>query len=201
MNERREFFNLAASKWDSLATEKTIARLDRIIKQLDIKPGSVILDIGTGTGILLPRLHNVLGNEGGIVGLDISEKMLQRARFKNQEDNLNYLQATAEQIPLLKETFDLAICYASFPHFANKARALSEIARVLKQGGRLIICHTEDRQTINQLHQSIGGAVKHDMIPDAAKMRLLLSSAGMVNINIQDSANSYLATAYKQYVT
>ena len=201
MNERREFFNLAASKWDSLATEKTIARLDRIIKQLDIKPGSVILDIGTGTGILLPRLHNVLGNEGGIVGLDISEKMLQRARFKNQEDNLNYLQATVEQIPLLKETFDLAICYASFPHFANKARALSEIARVLKQGGRLIICHTESRQTINQLHQSIGGAVKHDMIPDAAKMRSLLSSAGMGDIDIQDSTNSYLATAYKQYVT
>ena len=198
MNERREFFNLAASKWDSLATEKTIARLDRIIKQLDIKPGSVILDIGTGTGILLPRLHNVLGNEGGIVGLDISEKMLQRARFKNQEDNLNYLQAAVEQIPLLEETFDLAICYASFPHFANKARALSEIARVLKQGGRLIICHTESRQTINQLHQSIGGTVKHDMIPDVAKMRLLLSSAGMGDIDIQDSANTYLATAYKQ---
>jgi len=198
MNERREFFNLAASKWDSLATEKTIARLDRIIKQSDIKSGSIILDIGTGTGILLPLLHNVLGNEGKIVGLDISEKMLQRARLKNQEDNMNYLQAAVEEIPLLEETFDMAICYASFPHFANKPRALSEIARVLKQGGRLIVCHTEGRQTINQLHQSIGGAVKHDMIPDAAKMRLLLSSAGMTNIDIQDSANTYLATAYKQ---
>ena len=198
MNERREFFNLAASKWDSLATEKTIARLDRIIKQSDIKSGSIILDIGTGTGILLPLLHNVLGNEGTIVGLDISEKMLQRARLKNQEDNMNYLQAAVEEIPLLEETFDMAICYASFPHFANKPRALSEIARVLKQGGRLIVCHTEGRQTINQLHQSIGGAVKHDMIPDAAKMRLLLSSAGMTNIDIQDSANTYLATAYKQ---
>ena len=198
MNERREFFNLAASKWDSLATEKTIARLDRIIKQSDIKSGSIILDIGTGTGILLPLLHNVLGNEGKIVGLDISEKMLQRARLKNQEDNMNYLQAAVEEIPLLEETFDMAICYASFPHFANKPRALSEIARVLKQGGRLIICHTEDRRTINQLHQSIAGAVKHDMIPDATEMRLLLSSAGMVNIDIQDSADTYLATAYKQ---
>ena len=198
MNERREFFNLAASKWDSLATEKTIARLDRIIKQLDIKSGSITLDIGTGTGILLPLLHNVLGNEGKIVGLDISERMLQQARLKNQEDNMNYLQAAVEEIPLLEETFDMAICYASFPHFANKPRALSEIARVLKQGGRLIVCHTEGRQTINQLHQSIGGAVKHDMIPDAAKMRLLLSSAGMTNIDIQDSANTYLATAYKQ---
>ena len=191
----RAYFNQKAASWDETTAEKDTAKLDRMAKRLKIKPGSIVLDVGTGTGVFIPFLLRKIGEDGRIIALDIAERMLGRARAKGFNGNIDYLCAGVTNIPLRNEIFDVIVCYSSFPHFQDKSRALTEMSRVIKEGGRLLICHTSSRAKINEIHRQIP-AVENDIIPDEGEMQSLLSLTGFVDIKIDDS-ESYLASARK----
>ena len=192
----KKYFNDRADIWDETVAEKDTAKLERMAERLKLKPGSLVLDVGTGTGVFIPYLFNSIGKKGQIVALDIAEQMLKKARAKGFDGNIDYLQADITGIPLRDEMFDSVVCYSSFPHFRDKPRALAEIKRVMKVGGRLLICHTSSRAEINEIHSQIP-AVENDILPDSAGMRLLLSVAGFTAIRIEDNSDSYLASARK----
>ena len=99
-------------------------------------------------------------------------------------------------IPRDDEVFDSIVCYSSFPHFQDKPRALAEMNRVTKSGGKLFICHTSSRAMINQIHRQLP-VVQNDIIPDEDEMRILLSMAGFTDIEIDDNSENYLASARK----
>jgi len=191
----RAYFNQKAGTWDETSSERDTSKLERMTKRLDIKPGSTLLDVGTGTGVFIPFLLREIAEGGRIVALDIAERMLARARAKGFNGNIDYLCADVTNIPLRNEIFDIVLCYSSFPHFPDKSRALAEMNRVIKRGGRLLICHTSSRARINERHRQIS-AVENDILPDEGEMQSLLSSTGFVNIKIDDS-ESYLASARK----
>ena len=191
----RAYFNQKAGSWDETTAEKDTAKLDRMAKRLKIKPGSIVLDVGTGTGVFIPFLLRKIGEDGRIIALDIAERMLGRARAKGFNGNIDYLCAGVTNIPLRNEIFDVIVCYSSFPHFQDKSRALTEMSRVIKEGGRLLICHTSSRAKINEIHRQIP-AVENDIIPDEGEMQSLLSLTGFVDIKIDDS-ESYLASVRK----
>jgi ubiquinone/menaquinone biosynthesis C-methylase UbiE len=193
----REYFNQLAGKWDKMTTEETRSRLPEMIRDLRIKPGDALLDVGGGTGILLPLLYEVAGNKSKIISLDIAEEMLKRARNNSYSNNIHYVHADVTAIPLASETFDFVICYSCFPHFPDKTKALAEMARVLRSNGRLVICHTASRHEINKLHESIGDVIMNDTIPDEATMRDMLTASGLKTIEVRDEANQYLAIAAK----
>lgn len=231
----REYFDRLAAEWDELLGGEILARLKEIVAGLEIEPGSRVLDLGCGTGVLFPMLlERVVTNglapemprngascetirkvthplatldnkptsmlkgermeqEGHIVGLDISGEMLRRARVKGYP--VECVQGDAESLPLSDETFDWVICNAVFPHFLGKLRALSEIRRVLREGGWLIICHTESRQAINELHRSIGGVVAHDTIPPDEEVQWMLQEAGLDKAVVRNEPDRYLVLA------
>ena len=191
----RAYFNQKAASWDGTSSERDTTKLERMAKRLDIKPGSTVLDVGTGTGAFIPFLLSEIGKGGRIVALDFAEKMLRRARAKGFNGNIDYLCADVTNIPLGNEIFDIIVCYSSFPHFQDKARALAEMKRVIKRGGRLLICHTSSRASINEIHRQIP-AVENDIIPDEGEMQIILSTAGFIEIKIDDG-ESYLASARK----
>ncbi len=192
----REYFNQRAAIWDESIAEKDMTRLERMAKRLDIKSGSTILDVGTGTGVFLSFLLKEIGADGRVIALDFAEKMLRKARAKGFDGNIDYLHADVTNIPLCSNIIDAIVCYSSFPHFQDKPGVLAEMNRVIKKGGRLLICHTSSRATINQLHQQIP-AVKNDAIPDEADMQFMLSGAGFTEIRIDDESDSYLVIARK----
>jgi ubiquinone/menaquinone biosynthesis C-methylase UbiE len=187
----RDFFNRAAAEWDASEVEETHIRLREIVAGLDIESGSTILDVGTGTGVLVPLLLEATDGEGQIVGLDFSGEMLRQAQVKGHP--VAYVQGDAQRLPFLSETFDWVICNAVFPHFPDKRCALAEASRVLREGGQLVICHTASRQTINEFHRSVGGVVAHDTIPDEKAMRELLQEAGLGEVRVWDEPDRYLA--------
>jgi ubiquinone/menaquinone biosynthesis C-methylase UbiE len=193
----REYFNQLAGTWDKMTPEETRARLPQMIDYLAIKPGDTILDVGGGTGILLPLLYNAAGDRGKIVSLDIAEEMLKQARDNGYPNSIHYIHADVAAIPLSAEAFDLVICYSCFPHFPDKLKALAEMTRVLRNRGRLVICHTASRQAINELHKSIGNVVANDTIPDEAIMRKMLAASGLKPIEVRDDSHRYLAIAAK----
>jgi len=163
---------------------------------LGIKPGSTVLDIGTGTGVFVPYLLRKIGKHGRLVTLDFAEEMLKKARAKRFNGNIDYLHADVTSMPLAKEIFDVVVCYSSFPHFQDKPRALSEVNRVLKKGGKLFICHTSSRAVINTIHRQVP-ILQNDIIPNEDEMQTMLSAAGFAGINICDNRYSYLASVNK----
>ena len=188
---RRQFFDEIAVRWDVSEVEETHTRLREIVTGLGIEPGSAVLDVGSGTGVLSPLLLEATDGEGQIVALDLSGEMLRRAQAKGHPDA--YVQGDVQRLPFPAETFDWVICNAVFPHFPDKQRALGEASRVLREGGRLAICHTASRQAINEFHRSVGGVVAHDTIPDEKAMRQLLREAGLGGVRVWDEPDRYLA--------
>jgi len=191
MMNHRQFFDRAAVEWDASEVEETRTRLREIVTGLGIEPGSTVLDVGSGTGVLLPPLLEATDGKGQIVALDFSGEMLRRAQAKGHL--VAYVQGDAQRLPFPAETFDWVICNAVFPHFPDKQRALNEVNRILRKGGRLVICHTASRHTINEFHRSIGGVVAHDTIPDEKAMRQLLREAGLGEVRVWDEPDRYLA--------
>jgi ubiquinone/menaquinone biosynthesis C-methylase UbiE len=190
------YFNRMASKWDENIAEKDQARLERLAQSLDIKPGSNLLDVGTGTGVFIPFLLRRIGSRGRLVCLDFAAEMLQRARDKKFADNINFVCQDITRTSLESRSFESVVCYSSFPHFADKPGALKEINRLLKPGGKLFICHSSSRESINRIHKHIH-ILSHDLIPENEKMRELLLAAQFKDIAIQEDPESYLAIAVK----
>jgi len=193
----QEYFDQLAPTWDKELTPERLKCLGNIVKELGIKPGYYVLDIGSGTGVLLPFLIAELGDEGKIVALDFSAEMLGQAQAKNFQPVVGFAQADVLAIPLADRSVDLAICNSAFPHFNNKVKALKEIARVLRNNGRLVICHTMSREILNRLHQSIGGIVAGDLLPDESQLRGLIKQAGLRVTHFEDGPERYLVIAEK----
>lgn len=191
----REFFDQSAAKWDEWENDDTRARLREIIADLRIAPESCVLDVGCGTGILFPLLPQATCDKEHLIALDISGEMLQRAHAKGYR--AAYVQGDAQALPLAHRSFDWIICNAVLPHFPNKPRALRELARALRDGGMLVICHANNRQTINEIHRSVGGVIANDIIPDVDEMRALLAQAQFTPLEIQDASDRYVVIARK----
>jgi ubiquinone/menaquinone biosynthesis C-methylase UbiE len=192
----RTYFNQRAVIWDETVVEKDKTKLEIMAEYLEISLGSTVLDAGTGTGVFIPFLLSQIGRNGKIVALDLAEKMLRQARHKSFAGQVYYLNADIVNIPFPDETFDIVVCYSSFPHFQDKLRALAEINRVTRIGGRLFICHTSSRVGINEFHNCIP-EVAGDVLPDEEEIQAMLASTGFIDVDIRDNCQNYLCRARK----
>jgi ubiquinone/menaquinone biosynthesis C-methylase UbiE len=192
----RDFFNSRAATWDEKVAEKDVSRLKAMIARLNIEPGATVLDVGTGTGVFVPYLLKKIGREGKLVCLDYSENMLKIARTKGFTGNVQFLCADIENSRLPDQSFDAVVCYSVYPHFQDKPKALKEIYRLLKKGGRLFICHTSSRQAINDVHRNTPEVCDH-IFPENSETQYMLAEAGFEDINIYDGAEDYLVSVRK----
>jgi ubiquinone/menaquinone biosynthesis C-methylase UbiE len=193
----QEYFDQLAPTWDKELTPERLKCLGNIVRELGIRPGYHMLDIGSGTGVLLPFLITEVGSEGKIVALDLSADMLVQAQAKNFPPIVGFAQADVLAIPLADNSVDMAICNSAFPHFGDKVKALKEIARALKNNGRMVICHTMSREMLNRLHQSVGGIVANDLLPDESQLRALTKQAELKITRFEDNPERYLVIAEK----
>jgi ubiquinone/menaquinone biosynthesis C-methylase UbiE len=102
-----------------------------------------VLDVGTGTGIVPLAMAEHIGSQGKIVGIDLSDGMLAMAREKTLRKGLQgqieFLKMDAESLEFPDNSFDAAISLYALHHFPNPGKALSEINRVLKPGGSVVV--------------------------------------------------------------
>lgn len=108
--------------------------LSNLMDHLSPQAGAIYLDIGCGTGNYTIELFR---NGVEVVGVDPSEKMLEKARTK--ESKIKWQQGTAENIPVADASFDGGLGTLTTHHWTNLEEGFKEINRVLKPGARLVI--------------------------------------------------------------
>jgi arsenite methyltransferase len=128
-----------ATTYDTLS-DSQFKRGSELIERLNIDQSDVVLDVGAGTGRLgLWVLKNKLGASGSkLIGIDPLEERIKIAERKNTFPNGKFLVASAEDLSFLEDrTVDVAYLSAVFHWVPNKKKALAEIFRVLKPGGKI----------------------------------------------------------------
>ncbi len=183
---RKEYFNNHADKWiDMWYKDQKTGRHDkhgndfeRLFSLMPVKTGDKILDVGCGTGILVPYVLERIGNTGVLYELDFAEKMIETNKIIHGQPNIEFMVADAENVPLNDASCDVIICFSCFPHLHDKERAISTLSRLLKPQGFLVISHFDSSEGINKHHDSCH-AVMHDHLPDKTTMHDLIQKAGL----------------------
>lgn len=107
-----------------------------------LRPGERVVDVGSGAGIDSLIAARMVGPAGYVVGVDMTPAMLEKARASAADsglDNVEFCHGLAEELPVPDEWADVVISNGVFNLFPDKSAGLSEMARVLKRGGRLQI--------------------------------------------------------------
>lgn len=108
-----------------------------------IRQGQQVLDLAGGTGDLTAKFSRVVGKTGRVILADINDSMLKVGRSRLRDlgihGNVDYVQANAEELPFPDNHFDLVTMAFGLRNVTDKDKALAEIYRVLKPGGRILI--------------------------------------------------------------
>jgi len=110
-----------------------------MLDMVGLHPGERVLDVACGTGLVSFRVAEAVGTRGAVVGTDISGQMVEAARrFAAERDltNASFERSDAEELPFADATFDAAVCGLGLMYVPDPVRALREMRRVLRPGGR-----------------------------------------------------------------
>jgi len=124
-----------------------------------IRKGEAVLDIGCGAGIDTIVAAMMVGPAGTVAGIDMVPEMLARARENlrmTDLKNVTFEEAYGEKLPFADGGFDVVISNGAFNLIPDKAKALSEVVRVLKPGGRLMMA---DQILVGELPSEIKARV------------------------------------------
>jgi len=109
----------------------------RVAEIAEIELGHQVLDVACGTGTLARAAHLETGLNGKVVGLDISEKMLESAR--RQSRSIDWQIGDATSMPFEKRRFDRVLCQFSLMFIANRVATIKEMLRVCKPDGFVVL--------------------------------------------------------------
>jgi arsenite methyltransferase len=155
-----------------------------------LKPGEVVLDLGSGGGIDVLLSARRVAPGGKAYGLDMTDEMLALARDNQRKagvDNVEFLKGEIENIPLPEGSVDVIISNCVINLSADKDRVLAEAFRVLKPGGRFAVSDvvvrgevpTEIRRSVELWIGCVAGALEED------EYRAKLAKAGFTSIAVE----------------
>jgi len=194
----QKFFDKHSNTWDDNISEEKIVRIENIFRDKINNVREPVLDMGSGTGILIPIFNQFEISNNSIIELDISAKMLKCAREKyDYLYNVKYVQADGHFLPFMHNYFNTVICFQVYPHFQDKIKVTREIYSALNNNGKLIILHLMGHKELNDMHRRAGDAVEKDRILPAEKLADLLESEGFTIKLIEENPNLYLIISEK----
>jgi ubiquinone/menaquinone biosynthesis C-methylase UbiE len=138
-----EYFNQIAGKWDEVRTTLFSENVRKVaVKYAEVKRGLVAADIGAGAGFITEEL---LRNGLNVIAVDQSLEMVNemKKRFSNSKD-AEFRLGESESLPLNNESVDLVFANMYLHHVETPAKAIKEMVRILKPGGKLIITDADE---------------------------------------------------------
>lgn len=164
-------------------------RLRRTVKEGRISTGERVLDVGTGTGILIPYILEFRPLE--IHACDLAENMLKRV--KEKFPGVTTHRCDVRDLRLPEGSLDVVFINACFSNIMDKAGTLNNLHRLLGPKGRIVVSHPMGRDFIIELKKH---APFHlDLLPDEAEARGLFEPHGFKIVSFRDEPLFYLFVA------
>ncbi len=183
------------------------------------RAGQTVLDLASGTGDLADRLAGLVGPQGCVLMSDINASMLNQGRDrminKGHAANLRYVQINAEQLPLPDDCVDLITIGFGLRNVTDKERALADMYRVLKPGGRVLVLefskpHSRSLAKLYDFYSftalpRLGRVIAKDadsyqylaesirMHPDQATLRGMMEDAGFERCDVHNLSGGIVA--------
>ena len=137
---QRYGWDLAADDYEALWQAQLAPAQAELLSQVALVPGERVLDVACGTGLVTLPAAQAVGPHGRVLGVDISERMVQATLHRARAAHLLQVDATrmdAEQMSLPDAGFDVALCGFGLMYLPEPEQALRELRRVLRPGGRI----------------------------------------------------------------
>lgn len=189
----KEFFDEASSTWDDHeSTPKE--KIDALLSRLGIRKGDRVLDLACGTGVISKRLQAL--SSCPIVAIDLSEKMIEKAKAKYEGDESIRFEA-CDFLDFKETGFDWIVCYNAFPHFLDIPSFVKEANETLNEDGKLAILHSFGRRHLNEFHHD-GEArrISRNLLSPEEEAKPFEGFFDMVDR--QDDENAYLLVLRKR---
>lgn len=196
MKNRHDFFNHMAEHWDEERIE-TVACFKRVVNEARLAPGQKVLDVGTGTGVLIPFLAKNIGPCGQIHAIDYAENMIEKLNDNGVPENVKPAVMDIHETCYPDMCFDRVIANSCYPHFDDKPRALAEIHRILKQDGLFILSHPTGRDHVNRIHRDAHPVIERDILPEPESLLPRIISAGFEALKVIDQPGFFLICCKK----
>jgi ubiquinone/menaquinone biosynthesis C-methylase UbiE len=139
----KEYFDEVANNWDKMRSEFFSEGLrEKALKIAEVIKGKVAADIGAGTGFVTEGL---LSNGLQVIAVDESEEMLQVMKSKFGDlSNVDFRIGESENLPVEDEGVDYTFANMFLHHVGSPVRAIKEMTRILKPGGKLVITDLDE---------------------------------------------------------
>ena len=195
--KQKDFFDEKAGVWDTI-TVHNLEKVQYFAELLGIQSGDRILDIGTGTGVMIPFYEKYLV-DGSVVAVDYSGKMIEAARSKYPEKEHPMVSYVVSDVYELKYDleFDLVVCYSCFPHFVDQPLAVKILSRALRKGGRLVVAHSDSAKKINGVHMNGGVEIENDFLPSMERLKQMMRESGLTVTFERDDESYFICVARK----
>jgi len=142
-------------------TPDVVAQREMFARALSPRPGERVLDIGSGPGFLASILADAVGPAGSVTGIDISEPLNEAARAHcGHQGWVTILQGDVANLPLADDAVDAVITTQVLEYVPHLDRAIAEMFRVVRPGGRVVavdtdwdssVWHSGDRARMNEI--------------------------------------------------
>jgi ubiquinone/menaquinone biosynthesis C-methylase UbiE len=162
-----------------------------------IKSGDTVVDLGSGAGNDCFVARSIAGEKGKVIGIDFTEKMIEKARENADKlgfNNVEFRLGDIEQMPLTANVADVVVSNCVLNLVPNKFNVLKEVCRVLKPGGHFSISDIvlegvlpEQLQQAAEMYAGcVSGAIQKQVYLE------LIEANGFVNITIQKEKQIFL---------
>ena len=139
---QRYGWDLAAADYEPLWQAQLAGTQQALLADAALAPGERVLDVACGTGLVGFAAARAVGAGGRVVGVDLSGAMVDAANrraLERQASNVSFARMDAEQLDLPDAGFDVVLCALGLMYLPEPERALREMRRVLRPGGRLAV--------------------------------------------------------------
>jgi SAM-dependent methyltransferase len=112
----------------------------RLLDLAGVGPGQRVLDVACGTGVVARTAAPLVAPDGQVTAVDLNEAMLTVARRSAGDAEVEWRQGDAGELPFDDGSVDVAVCQMALMFFPDRVRALREMRRVVRPGGKVAVC-------------------------------------------------------------